>query len=124
MQGYFVNPFYMGGAVYWMPRFDFATFLEHNKRHRITTFFTVPPIYLLVVKSPLVTDQFDTVEVAISGAAPLGKELQHAASGKLGCAIMQTWGLSETTGSATLTPFGVKDDTGSVGALLPNVVAR
>ncbi|KAI8934923.1 hypothetical protein NX059_008592 [Plenodomus lindquistii] len=127
IQGYLINPFYMGGPVYWMPRFDFEQFLEYNARYKITFFFTVPPIYLLIAKSPLATDQFKTLEVAISGAAPLGKELQHAASQKLGgpeCFISQTWGLSETTGSATVMPIGMNDDTGSVSPLMPNMLAR
>ncbi|KAH7090658.1 4-coumarate-CoA ligase-like protein [Paraphoma chrysanthemicola] len=127
IQGYLINPFYMGGPVYWMPRFDFAKFLEYNGKYKITFFFTVPPIYLLIAKSSAVTDQFKSLEVAISGAAPLGKELQHAASQKLGgpeCFISQTWGLSETTGSATIMPIGMNDDTGSVSPLLPNMLAR
>ena len=76
---------------------------------------------------PIVTDQFDNLEVAISGAAPLGKELQYAASAKLGKGktfISQTWGLSETTGSVTAMPFGENDDTGSVSKLLPNSSIR
>lgn len=127
IQGYLINPFYMGGPVYWMPRFDFAQFLEYNKKFAITFFFTVPPIYLLIAKSPAVTDQFKTLQIAISGAAPLGKELQHAASQKLGgpdCFISQTWGLSETTGSATIMPMDMRDDTGSVSPLIPNMLAR
>tara|TARA_R110002003_G_scaffold41_4_gene2845 strand:- start:13381 stop:14079 length:699 start_codon:yes stop_codon:yes gene_type:complete len=127
IQGYLINPFYMGGPVYWMPRFDFAQFLEYNAKYKITFFFTVPPIYLLIAKSPAVTDQFKTLEIAISGAAPLGKDLQHAASQKLGgpeCFISQTWGLSETTGSATIMPMGMNDDTGSVSPLIPNMLAR
>jgi 4-coumarate--CoA ligase len=127
IQGYLINPFYMGGPVYWMPRFDFAQFLEYNAKYKITFFFTVPPIYLLIAKSPAVTDQFKTLEVAISGAAPLGKDLQHAASQKLGgpsCFISQTWGLSETTGSATVMPIAMSDDTGSVSPLMPNMLAR
>ncbi|CAO2651244.1 Nn.00g095410.m01.CDS01 [Neocucurbitaria sp. VM-36] len=127
IQGYLINPFYMGGSVYWMPRFDFAQFLMYNAKYKITYFFTVPPIYLLIAKSPAVKDQFKTLEVAISGAAPLGKELQHAASQKLGgpdCFISQTWGLSETTGSATVMPRDMKDDTGSVSPLIPNMLAR
>ena len=55
------------------------------------------------------------------------KDLQHAASAKLGgpdCFISQTWGLSETTGSATVMPFGMSDDTGSVSPLIPNMLAR
>lgn len=127
VQGYFINPFYWGGPVYWMPKFDFLKFLEYNKKFRITFFFTVPPIYLLIAKTPIVTDQFDYLEVAISGAAPLGKELQHAASAKLGRGktfISQTWGLSETTGSVTAMPWGENDDTGSVSKVLPNMSVR
>ena len=127
IQGYLINPFYMGGPVYWMPRFDFPQFLAYNAKYAITFFFTVPPIYLLIAKSPAVTDQFKTLEIAISGAAPLGKELQHAASQKLGgpnCFISQTWDLSETTGSATIMPMDMSDDTGSVSPLIPNMLAR
>ncbi|KAF2749208.1 4-coumarate-CoA ligase-like protein [Sporormia fimetaria CBS 119925] len=127
IQGYLINPFYMGGPVYWMPKFSWPEFLDYNKRYRITFFFTVPPIYLLIAKDPQVTDQFASMKVAISGAAPLGKELQYAASQKLGgedCFISQTWGLSETTGSATIMPMDMHDDTGSVSPLIPNMLAR
>ncbi|KAH7055966.1 4-coumarate-CoA ligase-like protein [Macrophomina phaseolina] len=127
IQGYLINPFYMGGVVYWMPKFDFALFLEYNKRYRISAFFTVPPIYLAIAKHPAVTDQFDTLEHAVSGAAPLGKELQLAASRKLGggrTMIQQTWGLSETTGSITLLPNGEQDTSGSVACLIANHTAR
>ncbi|KAL1792937.1 hypothetical protein ACET3X_009444 [Alternaria dauci] len=128
VQGYLFNPFYVGGTVYWMPKFDFAQFLAYNERFRITFFFTVPPIYLLIAKSPLATTQFKSLELAISGAAPLGKDLQYAASQKLGagdeCFIDQTWGLSETTGSTTVMQPGMHDDTGSVASLIPNMRAR
>src|ERR1700761_4119538 len=59
-----------------------------------------------------------------AGAAPMGKDLQFEASQKLGVSIVQTWGLSETTGSATLGDYSVEDLTGSTGALLPQMEAR
>jgi acyl-CoA synthetase (AMP-forming)/AMP-acid ligase II len=127
VQGYFVNPFYMGGPTYWMSRFNFAEFLEYNKRYNITFFFTVPPIFLLMAKSPAVTDHFDNLQVAISGAAPMGRDLQEAVSRKLGKGktfVSQTWGLSESTGSATLLNNYEKDLTGSVSRILPNIQAR
>lgn len=123
-QGYFVNPMVAGGVVYWMPKFDFPKFLEYNKSHKISTFFTVPPIYLLIAKSPLVTDQFRTVEHCITGAAPMGPELMALAQQKLGCNISQTWGLSETTGSMTVMPWDQHDETGSVSPLMPNCRMR
>lgn len=107
-----------------MPKFDFVKFLEYNKKHQVTLFFTVPPIYLLIAKSPLVTDQFETLVHAISGAAPMGAELSAMAEKKLGCHISQTWGLSETTGSVTAMPWDQHDDTGSVSPLLPNARMR
>jgi 4-coumarate--CoA ligase len=123
-QGYFVNPAVAGGPTYWMPKFDFPKFLEYNKTFRITTFFTVPPIYLLIAKSPLVTDQFKTLVHAITGAAPMGAELMAQAEAKLSAPISQTWGLSETTGSVTAMPWDEHDVTGSVSPLLPNVRMR
>jgi 4-coumarate--CoA ligase len=123
-QGYFVNPVVAGGPVYWMPKFDFPKFLEYNKKFRITFFFTVPPIYLLIAKSPLVTDQFKSLAHAITGAAPMGKELQQQAAKKLGCYISQTWGLSETTGSVTEQPWDENEETGSVAPLLANASMR
>lgn len=128
IQGYFINPAYMGGTVYWMPRFDFPLFLKYCKQYRVTTFFSVPPIFLAIAKAPFVTDQFDTVEFAISGAAPMGRELQAAARAKLGkgkAQIGQTWGLSETTGSMTAVRRGdPNDETGSVAGLVSNGEAR
>jgi len=124
LQGYLINPAIAGGTVYWMHKFDFPLFLKHCKELRITSFFTVPPIYLLIAKSPLVTDQFASMQHAISGAAPMGRELQTAAQQKMGCHISQTWGLSETTGSVTLMPWDQNDLTGSVSPVLPNTRLR
>jgi 4-coumarate--CoA ligase len=107
-----------------MPKFDFPKFLEYNKTHKVTSFFTVPPIYLLIAKSPLVTDQFATLQHAITGAAPMGPELMAMAQAKLGCQISQTWGLSETTGSMTVMPWDQHDDTGGVSPLMPNCKMR
>jgi 4-coumarate--CoA ligase len=127
LQGYLVNPFYAGGLVYWMPKFDFQQFMDYNKRYRITLLFSVPAIYLLIAKSTVVTDQFESLLFAQSGAAPLGPEVQKAASVKLGKGqtfISQTWGLSETTGSVSSNLWGPKDETGSVGLILPNLSLR
>lgn len=128
VQGYMVNGIYNASTVYWMPRFDFAKFLHYNKKLRITNFFSVPPIYLLIAKSDAVTDQFASLDHTISGAAPLGKETQASSMAKLSkdgsVGLGQTWGLSETAGSFTIVPRQIKDTTGSVGALLPECEAR
>ncbi|KAI9166368.1 4-coumarate-CoA ligase 2a [Paramyrothecium foliicola] len=124
VQGYFINPLYNGGAVYWMPSFNFDDFLKYSAALKITNWFTVPPILMAIAKHPAARDQFLSMRSAVSGAAPLSKALQEEANKKLpNCQITQTWGLSETTGSVTHTV--PRDDiSGSVGSLLPNVSLR
>lgn len=82
-----------------MQRFDFPKFCEYAKKYKVTTMFTVPPIYLLIAKSPLVKDHFASWDDAVSGAAPMGQDLQVEVGRKLGggtTLVRQTWGLSET----------------------------
>ncbi|KAI1815459.1 acetyl-CoA synthetase-like protein [Poronia punctata] len=129
VQGYLVNNCYMGGTCYWMQRFDFPKFCEYVKKYKVTTMFTVPPIFLLIAKSPLVKDHLDTWDEAISGAAPMGQDLQIEAGKKIGkgrTKLRQTWGLSETTGSITVTPIEHVQTApaGSVGSLVASCYAR
>ncbi|KAJ4391802.1 hypothetical protein N0V93_005422 [Gnomoniopsis smithogilvyi] len=127
VQSYFINVTYRGGTAYWMPRFDFPKFLDYMRKYKITFFFSVPPIYLAIAKHPGVTDHFDTVEGAASGAAPLGAELQAAAEAKLGkgkAKLTQVWGLSETCGAITAMDPGEGEHTGSVSYLVANHEAR
>ncbi|KAJ6499922.1 4-coumarate-CoA ligase [Mycena vitilis] len=124
VQGYFIIPFFQGGTTYWMPKFDFGDFLRFNRSLEITNFFSVPPIYLLIAKSPLVNDHFRSLRFATSGAAPLGKELQTDVSKKLGVFLAQTWGLSETTGSVSGGDVDFADLSGSVGPLLSHLRVR
>lgn len=125
VQSYFVNSFYDGAIVFWMPSFNFEEFVKYCSSLEITVFFTVPPIYMAITKHPMVKDQFRFMRQAITGAAPLSQALQEAASLKLaGTPVTQTWGLSETTGSVTHTPPGRTDTMGSLSPLLPNVQLR
>ncbi|KNG82458.1 4-coumarate-CoA ligase [Aspergillus nomiae NRRL 13137] len=123
-QGYFIQPALCGGAVYWMPKFDFQKFLAYCKEYRVTFFFTVPPIFQLIVQSSFVTDQFQYLIHAVSGAAPMGPDLVKKSESKLGCAVTQTWGLSETTGSVTVSPWDAHIADGSVSPLVANIRLR
>ncbi|KAG9951420.1 acetyl-CoA synthetase-like protein, partial [Aureobasidium melanogenum] len=128
VQGYFVNAFYDGGIVYWMPSFDFAAFLKYNMQHQITTFFSLPKIYLGLARHPAVTDQLKSLRIAYSGATPLNKEVYHCtkfgSEGEDRTLLSQTWGASETTGAVTHVSPGMREMSASVGALLPNMLMR
>lgn len=125
--GYLVMPFYSGGLVVWMPKYEWSQLLKYVKEYEITAFYTVPSIYLRISKSPDVKDHFKSVDAASTGAAPMDGDLQTAANSKLGegeTFIGQTWGLSETTGAVTMMPRGQSDVTGSISPILPNVEIR
>lgn len=126
--GYLLSPMYTGGTVCWMRKYEWHAMLKHMKELQITSFHTVPSIYLRIAKSADVTDQFQRVVSATTGAAPMDAALQRAASARLGDGahtfIGQMWGLSETTGAVTMMPRGHADLTGSIGPLLPSVELR
>lgn len=91
-----LNPFYLGGTAYWVDKYDFDAFIEYHRRYKLTTQWTVPPIWLAIAKSAAVTDHFDTLQIACTGAAPMGPELTKEATRKLGTGkipiIAQLWG--------------------------------
>lgn len=125
--GYLILPFYSGGLVVWMRKYEWSKLLQYVKQYEVTAFYTVPSIYLRISKSPDVKDHFKSVDAASTGAAPMDAELQTAANSKLGqgeVRIGQTWGLSETTGAVTMMPRGQSDVTGSISPILPNVEIR
>jgi acyl-CoA synthetase (AMP-forming)/AMP-acid ligase II len=79
-----------------MPRFDMVEALQAVQDLKITRFFAVPPIILGLAKHPIV-DQYDmsSVRQIFSGAAPLGAELAAEAGVRLGCEVVQGFGMTE-----------------------------
>jgi 4-coumarate--CoA ligase len=65
----------------------------------------VPPIILGLAKAPIVSE-FDlrSLDVIISGAAPLPLDVCHTAGKRLGCIIKQGWGMSELSGTGSTNP--------------------
>ncbi|KAH0845542.1 hypothetical protein AYO21_11910 [Fonsecaea monophora] len=122
--GYFVSPVYSGIECYWMHKYEWKKFLEYNRQHKITGFFTVPAIWARIAKSPDVTDQFATLKNGLGGAAPMDADLANSASKRTKIQVGGTYGMSETTGSVCTLPPGMTDDTGSVGVMHANTMFR
>ncbi|CAK4030002.1 acyl-coenzyme A synthetase [Lecanosticta acicola] len=126
--GYMVAAFYGGGTVYWLRKYEWHALLAGLKRYRITAFYTVPSIWLRISKSPDITDHFQYLDGASTGAAPMDATLQRNTNKRLGSGqklfVGQTWGLSETTGAVTAPVRDSPDDTGSIGHILPAVELR
>ncbi len=113
-----------GGTVVTMPRFDLEEFLRIIQDYEVTRAYVVPPIVLALAKHPLV-DQFDlsSLRSVFSGAAPLSAELASEASERIGCEVVQGYGLTETSPVTHATPLG-QFKPGSIGVALSNTECR
>ncbi|KAI1334531.1 4-coumarate-CoA ligase [Xylariaceae sp. FL0016] len=107
--------------IYIMTEFKYEEFLSNIGRYRITSLQIAPPILVMLSKRPE-TARYDlsSLEDCLCGAAPLSRELQNECQRRFDIQINQGWGMTEVTCGALIVPGGIKDDTGSVGKLIPN----
>jgi len=115
-----------GAALVTMPRFELAEFLRVLQDHRITRAYVVPPIVLALAKHPLV-DDYDLSSLAYmnSGAAPLSAELETACGERVGCRIVQGYGMTETSPVTHVCPDDLAGRMpGTVGPPVPNTEWR
>ncbi|CAA6672203.1 unnamed protein product [Spirodela intermedia] len=105
-----------GSAILIMPKFEVVAMMDLVQRHRVTIAPFVPPIVLALVKSPMI-DCYDlsSIRTIMSGAAPMGKELEDALKAKIPTAtIGQGYGMTE----AGPEPYTVKS--GACGTVVRN----
>ncbi|CAK7337601.1 unnamed protein product [Dovyalis caffra] len=87
----------VGSAILLMQKFEILTLMELVQKYKVTIAPFVPPIVLAIAKSPLV-DKYDlsSIRTVMSGAAPMGKELEDTVRAKLPHAILgQGYGMTE-----------------------------
>jgi acyl-CoA synthetase (AMP-forming)/AMP-acid ligase II len=109
-----------------MARFNLATFLQAIAEHRIDHIHVVPPIILALARSPLV-DSYDlsSLDLVVSAAAPLDRDLADAVADRLGVTVLQGYGMTESSPCTHGIPLDRPDiDRGSIGVVMPNIEAR
>jgi acyl-CoA synthetase (AMP-forming)/AMP-acid ligase II len=113
-----------GATIVTMPRFGLTEFLRLVQVHRVTRVTVVPPIVLALAKEPAVAD-YDTssLRLIVSGAAPLGAELARSCAQRLGCRVIQAYGMTEF-GMSHVVPDGADGDLDSIGTALPGIECR
>jgi acyl-CoA synthetase (AMP-forming)/AMP-acid ligase II len=115
-----------GGTIVSMPRFDLMEFLAIVQKYKVSILPLVPPIVLGLVKHPAVA-QFDlsTVRLVFSGAAPLGEDIAKALATKLGCPVVQGYGMTEASPVTHLSPTRNSPfKPGSAGKVVPNTEVK
>ena len=77
-----------------------------SQNHKCTIAFIAPPVAVALAKHPLVDDyDLSSLNVVMSGAAPLDADLGHAVAERLGCRVVQGYGMSELSPVSHITPF-------------------
>ncbi|KAF9510229.1 hypothetical protein BS47DRAFT_1348240 [Hydnum rufescens UP504] len=115
------HPLASGIASVVLPKFEPATFLSAIQKYHATSAYCAPPSIAFIANSPL---------IILSAAAVLSTAIAQKAVLRLGAAgakdvhICEVYGLTETTGGATTTPYGYKDKPTSCGRLVANAEAR
>jgi fatty-acyl-CoA synthase len=92
-------------------KFDITEAFRLIEIHRVSNLFTVPTILKMMVEHPAV-DQFDhsSLRHVIYAGAPMYREDQKRALGRLGKVIVQYFGLGEVTGNITVLPAALHEE--------------
>ena len=120
-----LNAIAAGATQVLMGRFDMREMLSLIAEHRVTALYTAPPVCLGLSQTPLL-DEFDvsSLRFLLSGAAPLSGELQERLAERLGCTVIQGYGLTETS-PVTNTDFtDERGRPGTIGPALPDTEER
>nr|ADE96997.1 p-coumarate:CoA-ligase 3 [Sorbus aucuparia] len=86
-----------GAGVLLMHKFEIGTLLELIQRYRVSVAAVVPPLVIALAKNPMVAEfDLSSIRVVLSGAAPLGKELEEALKSRVPQAVLgQGYGMTE-----------------------------
>jgi acyl-CoA synthetase (AMP-forming)/AMP-acid ligase II len=115
-----------------MPSFDLGEFLGNIQNHKCTVAFIAPPVAVALAKHPLI-DEYDlsSLNTVMCGAAPLDADLGQAVAKRLGCRVVQGYGMTEESPVSHITPFdggqrlvGSIAPLSSVGWTVPNAVCK
>ncbi|KAL1621047.1 hypothetical protein SLS56_009352 [Neofusicoccum ribis] len=117
---------YSGVQLVVMEKFDLEKLCQNIQDHKVTFAYLVPPVVLMLSKSPIV-DKYDlsSLRMTNSGAAPLTHEIVEDLWKKRKLPVKQGYGLSETSPTTHTQEWKDWDKKiGSVGKLMPNQVAK
>ncbi|WP_295035338.1 class I adenylate-forming enzyme family protein [uncultured Microbacterium sp.] len=116
----FLAPMAAGARVTILERFSPEPFLDALDRFRPSYFSAVPAIFARLAELPAErTAQVRSLRFAICGAAPVSKQLLRRCEERFGFAILEGYGLTESTCASACNPLWGIRKPGTVGRALP-----
>ncbi len=109
-----------GGEIVMLPRFDAGQVLAALERTAATSLPGVPTMYQALLDHPRTprTD-FSSLRVCISGGAPLAAELKERFRAVTGAALVEGYGLSESSGVVSCNPYEGEGRARTIGQPIP-----
>ncbi|XP_008190478.2 uncharacterized protein LOC662698 [Tribolium castaneum] len=108
-----------------LSRFKTKIFLDAIIKYKISRLVVPPPVMLVLLKHPL-TKQYDLsgIKEIRTGAAPMGKDMERELKNRFKVGhVSQGYGMTETTLGILVSPLG-KTKVGSVGKIVPGMMAK
>ena len=114
-----------GGMIAMLPRFDAKAALATLSRTRATALPGVPTMYQALLDHPdLAKTDFSSLRVCISGGAPMPAELREKFVASTGAALVEGYGLTESSGVVSTNPYEGPVKAGTIGQPLPATHVR
>ncbi|MFH9548315.1 long-chain fatty acid--CoA ligase [Streptomyces sp. NPDC017435] len=112
-----------GASLTLIPRFEPQAVLDAVVRDRATVFEGVPTMYAALLQHPSQVD-LPTLRLCISGGASLPVEVLHGFERRFGCAVLEGFGMSETSPVVTFNHPDRPRKAGSIGTPIRDVEVR
>jgi long-chain acyl-CoA synthetase len=96
------------------PAFDLEKVLEAIDRHQVTKFYSVPTVYIRLLRLPDLRERLGTVRYCFSAAASMAMEVVREWKARTGLNIYEAYGLTETASIVTYNHY-YRHVVGSVG---------
>ncbi len=113
----------LGMEIIAMPRFDLKKALKIIDKKKPDFFPAVPAIYSAINNYKQISKyDLSSLQYCVSGGAPLPVEVKKNFEATTGCAIVEGYGLSESSPVASINPMSGKRIDGSIGKPVPGTI--
>ena len=113
-------PLFRGGTTVILESFQPNELLKTIVEEKITFLLAVPPMYSIFLRKAL-PEQFKNVYVAVSGGAPLPKEIYDAFTSRFPVFFVEGYGLTEAGPVVAINPVEGMKKQGSIGRPIPDI---